>query len=206
MARYIRVHPQDPQPRFIAQIVSIIRSGGLIAYPTDSGYALGTALGNKQGLDRIRSIRHLTERHNYTLVCHDLAQLGQYVHMDNDIFRAIKAVTPGSYTFILKATREAPRIMQQPKRKTIGVRIPDHPTALAILAELGEPLMSSTLILPGQDEPLTEGWLVEDQIGHQVDAIVDSGTCGDQPTTVVDASGEEIVVTRVGGGDISLFS
>ena len=161
MARYFDVHPDNPQARALGQVATILRDGGLIAYPTDSGYALGCMLGNRAGLDRIRALRQLDARHNFTLVCSDFAQLGHYVQMGNDVFRAIKAATPGGFTFILQATREAPRVMLQPKRRTVGVRIPDHVTALALLNELGEPLMSSTLLLPGHDEPMSDGWTVK---------------------------------------------
>jgi tRNA threonylcarbamoyl adenosine modification protein (Sua5/YciO/YrdC/YwlC family) len=174
MARYFDVHPVNPQPRAIGQVADIVRAGGLVAYPTDSGYALGCRLGNRDGLERIRALRQLGEKHHFTLVCSAFGQLGQYVQMDNDVFRAVKAATPGPYTFILKATREAPKVMLHPKKKTVGVRIPDHTTALALLAELGEPLMSSSLILPGHEEPMTDGWTVSDELGHLLDAVLDS--------------------------------
>ncbi|MFT3860958.1 L-threonylcarbamoyladenylate synthase [Micropruina sp.] len=205
MARYFDVHPDNPQPRALGQVTAMLRAGGLIAYPTDSGYALGCMLGNRAGLDRIRSIRQIDAKHNFTLVCSEFAQLGQYVQMNNDVFRAIKAATPGGFTFILSATREAPRVMLQPKRRTVGVRVPNHVTALALLAELGEPLMSSTLLLPGQDDPMSDGWTVNDEIGHAVDAVLDSGDCGTEPTTVIDLSGDEVVIVRRGSGDPELF-
>ena len=199
------MHPDNPQPRALGQVTRILRDGGLIAYPTDSGYALGCMLGNRAGLDRIRAIRQLDAKHNFTLVCSEFAQLGQYVQMSNDVFRAIKAATPGGFTFILTATREAPRVMLQPKRRTVGVRIPEHTTALALLHELGEPLMSSTLLLPGHDEPMSDGWTVNDEIGHALDAVLDSGDCGTEPTTVIDLSGDEVVIVRRGSGDPELF-
>jgi tRNA threonylcarbamoyl adenosine modification protein (Sua5/YciO/YrdC/YwlC family) len=205
MARYFDVHPQNPQPRSLAQVVELIRAGGLVAYPTDSGYALGCQLGNRDGLERIRTLRGLDDRHHFTLVCSEFAQLGQYVQMDNDVFRAVKAATPGSYTFILKATREAPKVMLHPKKKTVGVRIPEHTTALALLEVLGEPLMSSTLILPGETEPMTDGWQVNDELGTLLDAVIDSGDCGLEPTTIVDLSGEEVEILRYGAGDASPF-
>ena len=205
MARYFDVHPANPQPRALAQVAAILREGGLVAYPTDSGYALGCLLGNRSGLDRIRDLRQLDAKHNFTLVCSEFAQLGQYVQMSNDVFRAIKAATPGGYTFILTATREAPKVMLQPKRKTVGVRLPQHVTALALLHELGEPLMSSTLLLPGQSEPMADGWTVDDEVGHALDAVLDSGDCGSEPTSVIDLTGDEIVVIRRGAGDLSLF-
>ncbi len=205
MARYFDVHPDNPQARALGQVATILRDGGLIAYPTDSGYALGCMLGNRAGLDRIRALRQLDARHNFTLVCSEFAQLGHYVQMGNDVFRAIKAATPGGFTFILTATREAPRVMLQPKRRTVGVRIPDHVTALALLHELGEPLMSSTLLLPGHDEPMSDGWTVNDEIGHALDAVLDSGDCGTEPTTVIDLTGDEVEIIRRGSGDPELF-
>lgn len=205
MARYFDVHPDNPQARALGQVATILRDGGLIAYPTDSGYALGCMLGNRAGLDRIRALRQLDARHNFTLVCSDFAQLGHYVQMGNDVFRAIKAATPGGFTFILQATREAPRVMLQPKRRTVGVRIPDHVTALALLNELGEPLMSSTLLLPGHDDPMSDGWTVNDEIGHALDAVLDSGDCGTEPTTVIDLTGDEVEIIRRGSGDPELF-
>jgi tRNA threonylcarbamoyl adenosine modification protein (Sua5/YciO/YrdC/YwlC family) len=177
----------------------------VIAYPTDSCYALGCHLGNKDGLARIRSIRGLDDRHHLTLVCRDFAQLGRYAYVGNRVFRAVKAATPGSYTFILPATKEVPRMLQHPGKKTVGVRIPKHPVSRALLTELGEPLVSSTLLLPGQDEPMTEGWLIADRIGHAIDAVIDSGDCGTQPTTVIDFSQDEAQILRRGAGDTSRF-
>ena len=205
MARYFDIHPANPQRRAIVQVADIVREGGVIAYPTDSCYALGCQLGNSNGFARIRSIRQLDERHHLTLVCQDFAQLGQFARVANSVFRAIKAATPGSYTFILPATKEVPRRLQHPGKKTVGVRIPRHVVAQALLAELGEPLVSSTLLLPGRDEPMTHGWEIAEQIGHAVDAVIDSGDCGVEPTTVVDLSGEEPVILRVGAGDPTRF-
>ena len=205
MARYFDVHPVDPQPRAIAQAVEIVRSGGLIAYPTDSCFALGCALGNQDGKDRIVRIRKLDDRHHFTLVCSDFAQLGQFVHINNASFRAIKAATPGSYTFILPATKEVPRRLLHPKKKTVGVRIPDHRVAQALLAELGEPLLSSTLLLPDTEEPMTEGWEIKDLLDHELDAVIDSGECGKEPTTVVDLSDGDAEILRVGAGDPAPF-
>ncbi|MDQ7992550.1 MAG: L-threonylcarbamoyladenylate synthase [Propionicimonas sp.] len=204
MARYFDVHPANPQPRAISQVVAILEAGGLVAYPTDSGYALGTKLGNADGLQRIRSIRGLGPGHHFTLVCSEFAQLGQYVQMDNDVFRAVKAHTPGAYTFILKATREAPKVMLHPKKKTVGVRVPEHVTALALLREIG-PLMSSSLILPGQEDPMVEGWEVLEELGSSLDAVLDSGDAGRELTTIIDLSEDEPVVTRTGAGDPSDF-
>jgi tRNA threonylcarbamoyl adenosine modification protein (Sua5/YciO/YrdC/YwlC family) len=201
VARYFDVHPVDPQPRAIAQAVEIVRSGGLIAYPTDSCFALGCALGNQDGKDRMVRIRRLDDRHHFTLVCSDFAQLGQFVHVGNSMFRAIKAATPGSYTFILPATKEVPRRFLHPKKKTVGVRIPAHRVAQALLAELGEPLLSSTLLLPDTEEPMTEGWEIKDLLDHELDAVIDSGECGKEPTTVVDFSSGEAEILRIGAGD-----
>ena len=205
MARYFDVHPANPQPRAISQVVAILEAGGLVAYPTDSGYALGTRLGNAEGLQRIRTIRELGPNHHFTLVCSEFAQLGQYVQMDNDVFRAVKAHTPGPYTFILRATRDAPKVMLHPKKKTVGVRVPEHVTALALLREIG-PLMSSSLILPGEDDPMVEGWQVLEELGSSLDAVLDSGDAGRDLTTIVDLSDDEVRVTRVGAGDPSDFA
>ena len=205
MARYFDVHPENPQPRSLSQAAEVVTAGGLLAYPTDSGYALGCQLGNRDGLSRIRALRQLDDGHHFTLVCSEFAQLGQYVQMDNDVFRAVKAATPDAYTFILKATREAPKVMLHPKKKTVGVRVPKHTTALELLKVLGEPLVSSTLILPGQTEPMTEGWLVNEELGNQVDAVLDSGDCGLEPTTVIDLSEDEPVIIRVGASDPAPF-
>ncbi|KRC35817.1 MULTISPECIES: L-threonylcarbamoyladenylate synthase [Oerskovia] len=205
MAKYFDVHPVDPQPRAIDQIVTLLRDDALIAYPTDSCYALGARLDSHSATQRIRDIRHLGDKHHFTLVCADFAQLGQLVKIDNAAFRAIKASTPGSYTFILPATSEVPRRLAHPKKKTVGVRIPDHAVTQAILRALGEPLLSSTLLLPGEDEPMTQGWEIKEALDHQVDAVVDSGDCGTEPTTVVDFSSGTAEVVRVGAGDPSRF-
>lgn len=205
MAKYFDVHPVNPQSRSIQQAVEILRKGGLVAYPTDSCYALGCMLGNKEGLERIRRIRQLDDKHHFTLVCANFAQLGQYVDMDNRVFRAVKAATPGPYTFILPATREVPKVMVHPKKRTVGVRVPDHVTALALLEALGEPLMSSTLLLPGHEEPLTDGWQIQEVLDASVDAVIDSGDCGVEPTTVVNFTGGDVVVERVGAGDPTPF-
>ena len=205
MARYFDVHPDNPQRRAVGQIADLVRQDGLIAYPTDSCYALGCRLDNPDGLDRIRAIRKLDHRHHFTLVCQDFAQLGQFVHIDNAVFRAIKAATPGSYTFILPATKEVPRRLMHEKKKTVGVRIPDHRVTQALLAELGEPLLSSTLLLPGEPEPLTQGWEIKERLDAAVDAVIDSGDCGTEPTTVIDFSGEEPEIVRRGAGDVAPF-
>jgi len=205
MARYFDVHPVDPQRRAIGQVVDLLRDGGLIAYPTDSCYALGCQIGDRDGIDRIRTIRKLDERHHFTLVCRNFAQLGRFVHVGNAVFRAVKAATPGPYTFILPATREVPRRLLHPRKKTVGVRIPDHVVAQAILAELGDPLLSSTLLLPGEIEPPTQGWEIKEELDHAVDAVVDSGDCGTEPTTVVDLSEDEPEIIRYGAGDPARF-
>lgn len=199
------MHPDNPQARSIRQIVDVVREGGLIAYPTDSCFAFGCQMGNRAGLARIREIRHLDDRHHFTLVCADFAQLGQLVKIDNSVFRLVKAATPGSYTFILPATREVPRRLMHPRKKTVGVRIPNHRVAQALLAELGEPMLSSTLLLPGQDEPMTQGWQIKQRLEHVVDAVIDSGDCGTEPTTVVDLSQPEPEIVRRGAGDPSRF-
>ncbi len=205
MARYFDVHPVDPQPRLVSQVVAMLRDGGLVAYPTDSGYALGCQIGQHDGTERIRQIRHLDAKHHFTLVCADFAQLGQLVILDNSAFRAIKAVTPGPYTFILPATSEVPRRLAHPKKRTVGVRIPDSRVVQAILRELGEPLLSSTLILPGADQPLTDGWQVKEELDHVVDAVVDAGDVVAEPTTVVDYSDGAPEVVRRGAGDPARF-
>jgi tRNA threonylcarbamoyl adenosine modification protein (Sua5/YciO/YrdC/YwlC family) len=206
VAKYFDVHPENPQRRAIGQIVALLRDGGLIAYPTDSCFALGCLAGNKEGMERIRQIRHLDDRHHFTLMCHDFAQLGQLVYLSNTVFRAIKAATPGSYTFILPATKEVPRRLLNTRKKTVGVRIPDHVVAQAILTELGEPLLSSTLLLPGEEEPMTQGWEIKERLDHVVDAVIDSGECGTEPTTVIDYSNDEPEIVREGAGDLTLFA
>lgn len=199
------MHPVDPQRRAISQVVELVLAGGVIAYPTDSCFALGCRLGNREGIDRIKEIRRLDDRHHFTLVCKEFAQLGQFVHVSNAVFRLIKASTPGSYTFILPATKDVPRMLMHPKKRTVGVRIPDHAVAHALLDELGEPLVSSTLLLPGQDEPMTHGRDIKEQLDNVVDAVIDSGGCGIEPTTVIDLSGSEPEIVRRGAGDTSRF-
>lgn len=205
MARYLDVHPTTPQPRLIEQVVAMLRDDAVIAYPTDSMYALGTRMDNHDGAERIRRIRNLDEHHHFTLMCADFAQLGQLVHLDNNEFRAIKAATPGPYTFILKATPEVPRRLAHAKKRSVGVRIPDNPVAQAILHALGEPLLSSSLLMPGTEWPMTEGWQVKDELEDLVDAVVDGGDCGTTPTTVVDWTSGEPEVVRVGAGDPDRF-
>jgi len=205
MARYFDVHPRDPQPRSIAQVAAMLRDDALIAYPTDSCYALGCRLDNPTGADRIRWLRSLDDRHHFTLVCANFAQLGQLVQLDNAAFRAIKAATPGPYTFILPATKEVPRRLAHPRKRTVGVRIPDHPVVRALLRQLGEPLVSSTLLLPDAEQPMTDGWQIKEELDHVIDAVVDAGDCRSELTTVVDWSQGYPEVVRVGLGDPSRF-
>lgn len=205
MARFFDVHPENPQPRTVSQIVDVVRGGGVIAYPTDSCFALGCRIGDADGIERIRGIRHLDPQHEFTLVCSDFSQVSQFVSVSNAAFRTVKACTPGEYTFILPATREVPRKLLHPKRKTVGVRIPRHTVVRAILSELGEPLVTTTLLMPGEEVPMTHAWEIKDRLDRDIDAIVDAGECGIVPTTVVDLSGPEPEIVRVGGGDISRF-
>jgi len=205
VARYVDVHPDNPQPRLLNQIVDALRDDQLIAYPTDSGYALGSRLGNRDGRDRILRIRGLDDRHHFTLVCKDFSQLGQLVHVDNAAFRAIRAATPGPYTFILPGTPEVPRRLLHPKKKTVGVRIPDHTVVQALLDLLGEPILSSTLIMPGETEPRTSGWDVKEELDHQVDLVVEAGETPAEPTTVVDWSDGAPEIIRRGAGDPERF-
>ena len=205
MAQFFQIHPDNPQPRLIRQAVEILRSGGVIVYPTDSSYALGCQVGNKEAMDRIRIIRRLDDRHNFTLVCRNLAEVSQYTKISNQQYRLIKSLTPGPYTFILKATKQVPRRLMHPKRKTIGIRIPDNRIALALAEELNEPILSSTLILPGDEMPLTDPYEMKDLLEHQVDLIIDGGYCGMEPTTVVVMEDDEPWVARKGKGDTSLF-
>ena len=205
MAQYFEIHPVNPQARLIRQAVEIIQRGGVIAYPTDSSYALGCHIGDKQATERIRHIRRVDDKHNFTLVCRDLAQAAVYARIGNPDFRLLKAHTPGSYTFLLPATREVPRRLQHAKRKTIGVRVPDHPVVHALLAELGEPLMSSTLILPGEALPLADAHEIRARLEHDLDLVIDAGPCGFEPTTVVELEEGAARVLRLGRGDPTPF-
>ena len=204
MAQFFTVHPDNPQPRLIRSAVDIVRGGGVIAYPTDSCYALGCHIGDKAAMERIRRIRNVDERHHLTLVCRELSEIGQFAKVDNIQYRLIKANTPGSYTFILRATRDVPRRLLHP-RHTIGVRIPDHPVPLALLDELKEPLLSSTLILPDHGQPMNDAEEIRTRLEHMVDAVIDAGPCGISPTTVIDLSGDAPVLLREGKGDIRPF-
>lgn len=203
MAKIVELHPTHPQPRRVAEIVAAIRSGALIAYPTDSSYALGCHIGDKKAMDRIHRIRKTGKEHNFTLVCRDLSEISAYARIDNWAYRLLKSKTPGPYTFILQATREVPKRLQNPKRRTIGLRVPDHPVVAAMLEALGEPIMSSTLQLPGDDMPLTDPHDIEARIGHEIELIIDAGSQGIEPTSVVDLSGDGIRILRVGRGDVS---
>lgn len=205
MAQFFSIHPENPQPRLIHRAVEIIRDGGVIVYPTDSCYALGCRLGDKIAMERMRAIRQVDARHHFALVCRDLAELGLYAKVDNSRFRLLKSATPGSYTFLLRATREVPKRLLHPSRRTIGLRVPDHRVVQALLAELGEPLLSSTLVLPGDDQPLNDPEEIRLRLEHQVDLILDCGSCGITPTTVVDLTGEVAVITRQGKGSASVF-
>ena len=205
MARFVDVHPDDPQPRLIGQVADAVREDALIAYPTDSGYALGTRLGNRDGRDRILAIRGLDDKHHFTLMCSDFAQLGQFVQISNNAFRAIRSTTPGPYTFILPATTEVPRRLLHPKKRTVGVRIPDHAVCQALLSALGEPLLTSTLILPGDTEPRTMGWEIKEELDAVLDLVVEAGETPAEPTTVVDWSEGYPEVVRRGAGDATRF-
>lgn len=203
--QYLSIHPRDPQPRLLRQAVERIRAGAVIVYPTDSAYALGCHIGDKSALERIRAIRKLDERHNFTLMCRDLSELSTYAMVDNASYRLLRAHTPGPYTFILKATGEVPRRLLHPKRKTIGLRVPDNRVALALLEELGEPIMSVTLIMPGEELPLADTDEMRDRLAHSVDLLVDGGGCGLEPTTIVDLSGDAPLMLRQGKGRSPAF-
>lgn len=205
MAQYFQIHPVNPQPRLIRRAVEIVRAGGVIVYPTDSCYALGCHIGDKDAERRIREIRQVASDHNFTLVCRDLSEIAHYAKVDNRQFRLLKAATPGSYTFILQATREVPRRLQHPKRATIGLRVPQHRVAQALLEELGEPILSATLQLPGDELPLNDPEEIRERLEKQVSLIMDAGSCGVMPSTVIDLSGEFPKVLRKGLGDLALF-
>lgn len=202
MAQFFSIHPENPQKRLIDQAVTVLQRGGLIVYPTDSAYALGCHIGDKMALDRIRALRQLDKEHNFTLMCRDLSELATYAKVDNAAFRLIKSLTPGPYTFILNATSEVPRRLMHPKRKTIGLRVPQNQIALDLMDRLGEPLMSSSLILPKDDLPLTDPYDIRDVLEHQVELIIDGGFCGLEPTTVVDLTGDGPQITREGCGPV----
>ena len=205
MSQFYQIHPDNPQLRLIRHAVEIIRDDGLVVYPTDSSYALGCHVGDKRGMERIRRIRALDKRHNFTLVCRDLSEIASYARVDNSAYRLLKSLTPGPYTFILRATHEVPRRLQNPKRKTIGIRIPDHAITQALLDELGEPLMSSTLILPGRDMPETDAVEIREQLERDVDLVIDGGHCGFDPTTVIDMTSGAPEVLREGRGPVDML-
>ncbi|SPT54067.1 Putative translation factor (SUA5) [Actinomyces bovis] len=205
MSRYLEIHPDNPQARLVDKVVSVLRDGGLIAYPTDSGYALASAPGNKEGLDRIRAIRQLSDKHDFTYVCADFGQVGPIAIVGNNAFRLIKRLTPGPWTFILKGTKEVPRMSLNAKKHTLGVRIPKHAITQALVAGFGAPILSSTFIRPGQEQPETSGWEIEDSLGHLIDVVIEGPVSSTEPTTVVDLTADMPEVVRAGAGDISLL-
>ena len=205
MAQFFSIHSDNPHLRLIRQAVSIVRAGGIIVYPTDSCYALGCQLGDKAAMTRIRTIREVDDKHHFTLVCKDLAEIAHYAKIDNSQYRLLKATTPGNYTFILQASREVPRRLQHPKRSTIGLRIPEHPVVQALLEELGEPLLSSTLILPTDDYPLNDAEEIRERLEHHVELVMDAGSCGVDMTTVIDLTSDVPVLIRAGKGSLEPF-
>ncbi|UZE97537.1 L-threonylcarbamoyladenylate synthase [Alkalimarinus alittae] len=205
MSQFFQIHPDNPQHRLIVQAVDIVRSGGVIAYPTDSAYALGCYIGDKNAVDRIKRIRRLDDKHNFTLVCRDLSELGVYAKVNNSCYRLLKNNTPGAYTFILPASAEVPRRLMHPKRREIGMRVPENNIALALLEELNAPLMSTTLILPGDDTPMTDPYEIRSMLEHEVDLVIDGGFCGFEPTTVVKLTDDVPHIVREGKGDPEPF-
>jgi tRNA threonylcarbamoyl adenosine modification protein (Sua5/YciO/YrdC/YwlC family) len=205
MSFLLAIHPVNPQPRLARQAVASLREGSVVAYPTDSCYALGCLIGDKEAMERIRRIRDADKNHNFTLVCRDLSEIAKYARVDNTQYRTLKAFTPGPYTFLFEATREVPKRLQNPKRRTIGIRVPDNAIVRTLLAELGEPIMSSTLLLPGDTEPMTDPHEIKERLEHQVDLVIDGGNCGFEPSSVIDLSGPAPVVVRRGKGDVSAF-
>jgi tRNA threonylcarbamoyl adenosine modification protein (Sua5/YciO/YrdC/YwlC family) len=205
MADYIQIHPKNPQRRFIARAADVLREGGVIVYPTDSSYALGCRIGEKSALDRIRMIRRVDDKHHFTLVCRDLSEIATYARVDNAAYRLLKSLTPGPYTFIVQATKQVPRRLLHPKRRAIGIRVPDTPIVRDLLAELNQPILSTTLILPGDEHPLEDMYEIRDHMDHCADLIIDGGSCGILPTTVLDMTTDPPVVLRHGRGDTTLF-
>ena len=206
MAQFFQIHPDNPQMRLVRQAVDIVNRGGLVIYPTDSSYAFGCRIGDKGAMERIRRIRRLDDKHNFTLVCRDLSEISAYAKLGNEQYRLLKRLTPGPYTFILKATKQVPRRLQNPRRRTIGIRVPDNTIARCLLESLGEPLMSSTMILPGEELPMTDPYEMQDSVGYDVDLVIDGGYCGYEPTTVVDMEQEPPQVLRVGKAGAKLFA
>jgi tRNA threonylcarbamoyl adenosine modification protein (Sua5/YciO/YrdC/YwlC family) len=205
MALLIAIHPVNPQPRLVRQAIAAMRDGSVVVYPTDATYALGCMIGDKEAMERIRRIREAGKNHNFTLVCRDLSEIAKYARVDNSQYRTLRAFTPGPYTFLLEATREVPKRLQNPKRRTIGIRVPDNPIVGMLLAELGEPIMSSTLLLPGEEQPMTDPQEIQERLDHQVDLVIDGGAGGLEPSSVVDLSSGVPVVVRAGKGDVSTF-
>jgi tRNA threonylcarbamoyl adenosine modification protein (Sua5/YciO/YrdC/YwlC family) len=205
VSQLFEIHPQNPQLRLARRAAEIMRAGGVIVYPTDSCYALGCRIGDKDAMERIRRIREARRDHHFTLVCRDLSEIARYARVDNSQYRLLRKFTPGPYTFLLRATRETPKRLQNPRRRTIGIRVPDHAVPRLLLAELGEPIMSSTLLLPGDEQPMTSGAEIRERLEHVVDAVLDAGSCGFEPTTVVDLAGAAPVVIRAGRGDVRPF-
>lgn len=205
MAQLFEIHPESPQIRLVRRAVEIIRAGGVIVYPTDSCYALGCHLGDKEAMERIRRIRQAGAAHHFTLVCRDLSEIARYARIDNSQYRLLRKFTPGPYTFLLRATRETPKRLQNPRRRTIGIRVPDHPVPQLLLRELDEPIMSSTLLLPGDDLPLTDAGEIRERLEHVVDVVLDGGNCGLEPTTVIDLAGDAPAIVRRGRGDTAPF-
>lgn len=205
MAQYFSIHPDNPQPRLVQQAAAIVRDGGVVAVPTDCCYSLVCHLGDKDAMEKLRQIRGVDDRHHFTLMCEDLSSIGQYARVDNAAYRLLKHALPGSFTVILEGTRDLPRRLMHPKRKTIGVRIPDHAVTRALIDAVGEPLLTTTLILPGDDDPLTEAWEIRERLEHELDLVLDGGTCGGMPTSVVDLTSGTPVLVRAGRGDLSVF-
>ncbi len=205
MAQFFQIHPENPQQRLINRTVEILKNGGVIAYPTDSSYAIACQMDDKQALDKIRRIRQLDDKHNFTLICKDLTQVSNFAKIDNDAYRLIKALTPGAFTFILNATREVPRRLQHPKKKTIGIRVPDHAIASLLVETMGEPLFSSTLVLPGESSALTDPYEIRDRLEHELDLVIDAGIVLDEPTTIIECSGKNLEITRQGKGQAPML-
>jgi tRNA threonylcarbamoyl adenosine modification protein (Sua5/YciO/YrdC/YwlC family) len=201
MGRFLEIHPKDPQPRLIAEVTEVLRAGGVIVYPTDSIYAVGCRLGDKEAIDRIRRLRRLDRKHLFTLVCRDLSEIATYARVDNQTYRMIRRMTPGPFTFILPATKQVPKRLQHPRRRTVGIRVPTHPVTLAMVEDLGEPLLSTSMQLPGDDNPMTEAFEIFDAVGNEVDLVIDGGPCGMKPTTVIDLVGAYPEIIRRGMGN-----